>query len=65
VSNQALNGYRLSPQQKHVWLLQQAGPGAAYGVAGAYLIEGALDRDALRRALGLVVGRHEILRAPA
>ena len=57
-----LIGFRLSPQQKHLWLLQEDGYNAAYRVQCAILIEGDLDRDLLKAAIRSVVDRHEILR---
>ncbi len=51
-------GYRLSPQQKRVWLLQQNS--TAYRAQCAFLLEGNLQTKALREAVGKVVERHEI-----
>ncbi|MFL6253472.1 MAG: non-ribosomal peptide synthetase [Pyrinomonadaceae bacterium] len=53
-------GFRLSPQQRRVWLSQQDGSPLCAGCAVS--IEGELDTAALRRALAAVVARHEILR---
>jgi amino acid adenylation domain-containing protein len=52
--------YRLSPQQARLWLLQQGG--RAFHAQCVILLEGNLRVDALKEALRLVVGRHEILR---
>lgn len=53
----------LSFSQERMWVLHHLDPqGAAYNVAGATLLEGPLDVDALRRSLALVVQRHEVLR---
>jgi amino acid adenylation domain-containing protein len=52
--------YRLSPEQARLWLLQQ--DGGAYHAQCAVLLKGNLRVDVLKRALRLVVGRHEILR---
>src|SRR5687768_964660 len=55
----AVDGFRISPQQKRVWLLQ---PGESYGVHAALSVDGPLEPEALGRALDLVVERNEILR---
>ncbi|HAA31666.1 MAG TPA: non-ribosomal peptide synthetase, partial [Cyanobacteria bacterium UBA8553] len=56
------SGFRLSPQQKRLWLLQQADSTQPYRVQFAILIEGNLDRKCLKTALENAVNRHEILR---
>ena len=62
MSTEIFEGFRLSPQQEHLWLLQQEGGGAAYRAQCAILIEGVVDNDTLRKAVEDVVERHEILR---
>jgi len=57
-----VEGYLLSPQQKHVWRLQQEDGATAYRVQCAVAIEEALDVEALKEATQAVVDRHEILR---
>ncbi len=57
---QTINGFRLSPQQKYLWLLQQDSP--AYRVQGAILIEGNFKIAFLKKALEKVSDRHEIMR---
>jgi amino acid adenylation domain-containing protein/FkbM family methyltransferase len=61
MQKETVQSYRLSPQQEHLWLLQQqhAGP---YRAQCAWLLEGPLDRARLQRALNVLVERHEILR---
>ena len=54
--------FRLSPQQRRLWLLQEGLPGAPWRVTARISIAGPLDADALERALAGVVARHEILR---
>ena len=54
--------FNASPQQKHLWFLQQSDNSPAYRSQQAILIEGKLDTDLLVRALRAVVNRHEILR---
>ncbi|HKV36211.1 MAG TPA: amino acid adenylation domain-containing protein [Pyrinomonadaceae bacterium] len=55
-----IEGYRLSPLQKQLWLLQQ--DGSPYRSQCAIRIEGPLDELRLRKALKQIVDRHEILR---
>jgi len=57
-----IEGFRLSPQQRHLWSLQQAGDERQYRAQCAILIEGNLDLQVLRAALRDVCDRHEILR---
>ncbi|MEG4838961.1 amino acid adenylation domain-containing protein [Microcoleus sp. B9-D4] len=57
---QTINGFRLSPQQKYLWLLQQ--DSAAYRIQSAISIEGSLQTDNLKKALEKVSDRHEIIR---
>jgi amino acid adenylation domain-containing protein len=55
-----IQGSRLSPQQKRLWLLQQGG--SEYHAQGAVLIEGTLAVHDLKAAVQAIVERHEILR---
>ncbi|HYW71141.1 MAG TPA: amino acid adenylation domain-containing protein [Pyrinomonadaceae bacterium] len=55
-----IQGFRLSPQQKRVWSLQETS--TAYRAQCAILIEGSLRVEFLQEALLKVVDRHEILR---
>jgi amino acid adenylation domain-containing protein len=59
MSNQ-IQGYQLSPQQQHLWLLQQ--DSSDYLAICAILIEGNLEVNILKSALEKVVYRNEILR---
>lgn len=54
--------FRLSTQQKHLWLLQQGESSLPYRTQCAVLIEGILNIETLKSALDTVVNRHEILR---
>ena len=60
MQSQVLEGYRLSPQQKRLWLLGARPPHT--GLTCSILIEGPLDPALLGRALDRLVARHEILR---
>lgn len=53
------NGFRLSPQQRHLWQLQEGG---AYQSICVVRIEGKLRTKTLKEALQALVARHEILR---
>jgi amino acid adenylation domain-containing protein len=53
--------YRISPLQRHLWLLHQQN-GAAADCCVAVRLEGDLDVQGLRRSLSRLVGRHGILR---
>ncbi|HYH82550.1 MAG TPA: amino acid adenylation domain-containing protein [Longimicrobium sp.] len=58
-------GGRLAPSfaQTRLWFLEQLGTaGAAYHVPVRLRLKGALDREALGRALDRIVARHEALR---
>jgi amino acid adenylation domain-containing protein len=59
---EVIEGFRLSPQQKYLWLLQQEDPGQPYCTQCTVLIEGNLDTKILATALRNVFARHEILR---
>ncbi|HEX5709538.1 MAG TPA: amino acid adenylation domain-containing protein [Pyrinomonadaceae bacterium] len=60
MQSNTIQGARLSPQQRRLWLLQQGG--SEYHAQGAVLIEGTLAEHNLKAALQTVVERHEILR---
>ncbi|HEX5716218.1 MAG TPA: condensation domain-containing protein, partial [Thermoanaerobaculia bacterium] len=56
----AVQGFRLSPQQRHLWSLHREG--SIYASQIVVLLNGDLDQRTLRRALASVVARHEVLR---
>ncbi|MDQ3174278.1 MAG: condensation domain-containing protein, partial [Acidobacteriota bacterium] len=60
MQEQVIEGYRLSPHQKHLWLLQQ--DGTPYRSVCVVTLAGPLDPARLHSAIGEVVKRHEILR---
>src|SRR6059058_5086466 len=62
MQSETIEGFRLSPQQRHVWFTQQAVKNQPYRTQCLILIEGKLDTHVLHRALEDVVTRHEILR---
>ncbi|MCA1634464.1 MAG: amino acid adenylation domain-containing protein, partial [Acidobacteria bacterium] len=62
MEQEAVQGYRPSPQQKRVWLLQQQEGQGAYRAACVVGISGGLREETLRATLEGVVARHEILR---
>jgi len=55
--------YALSHSQRRLWLLDRmAEDDGAYGMPGAFLLTGPLDRKALEKAFHALVVRHESLR---
>ncbi|MFS0516455.1 amino acid adenylation domain-containing protein [Nostoc sp. UIC 10607] len=60
MQKQIIEGFQLSPQQKHLWSLQQ--DSLAYQSQGAILIEGNLKTEFIEIALKKVISQHEILR---
>lgn len=62
MSDKILEGFPLSPQQKHLWLLQQTQQSLPYRAQCAIWIEGSLDTNILKATLGNVIQRHEMLR---
>jgi len=62
MQEQSLEGYRLSPQQRHLWLLQQEDYSAAYSTVCLVRVTGRLKLASLESAVRSVVQRQEILR---
>jgi amino acid adenylation domain-containing protein/non-ribosomal peptide synthase protein (TIGR01720 family) len=62
MQNSYVEGFQISPQQKHLWLLQQSGDRQPYHVQCAVLIEGDVKYSILEKALQKIIARHEILR---
>jgi len=56
-------GVPLSIAQQSFWLLDSAAAGGAFNLIRLWRLRGALSVTALRQALRIVVGRHEILRS--
>jgi amino acid adenylation domain-containing protein len=57
-----VEGFRLSPQQRRLWKLQQDATAQSFGSLLVLSLEGELRTDALRKALEKVCIRHESLR---
>jgi len=57
---EVVKGFRISPQQKRLWLLQHDSP--AFHSRCAIALDGPLDTYALKEAVHRLVQRHEILR---
>ena len=60
MENPATSGFWLSPQQKHVWMLQQAGQ--AYRSVCLIEIEGPQTAETILTNLERIISRHDILR---
>ena len=60
MSQDVIQGFRLSPQQKYLWSLQQES--CAYQAQLVVSLEGPLDRSTLEAALRRIIARQEILR---
>src|SRR5215212_11730008 len=61
MSEEIIQGYRLSPQQKRLWHLQHTHPGTFWSRC-AVRIAGLIDPEGLESAIYRVIGEHEILR---
>ena len=62
MQKQMVEGFRLSPQQEHLWSLQQSKPGMPSRVTCTVEMTGELDLAALEVAVEKTINRHEILR---
>jgi amino acid adenylation domain-containing protein/FkbM family methyltransferase len=62
MEHESIGGFRLSPQQRRLWLLQSAQAGQPFRANLKLGLDGPLDAGRLRRALDELVSRHEILR---
>ena len=62
MEKETISGFRLSPQQEHLWELMSRSGDSEYTSRAVVAIEGRLEAGELRRAVTRVVGRHEILR---
>ena len=59
---ETLQGFDLSPQQRHIWSLEQPDRTGAFRSRCTLTVNADLDSSALTKALACVVGRHEVLR---
>ncbi len=57
-----IEGFKLSPQQKYIWSLQQIDRSLPNRVSWTVLIEGNLDFKSLKISLQTVINKYEILR---
>ena len=60
--NEVIEGFRLSPQQTHLWSIEPGCTNPVYGARCLVRIDGQLDASLLRTVLESIVSRHEILR---
>src|SRR6266487_87372 len=59
---QIIEGFRVSPQQRRLWRLQQGGQKLSYWTRALVRISGEIDLKALEKVIAKVVNRHESLR---
>ena len=59
---QEIEGYRISPLQRRLWLLQGAGCTAVQRGYVVVHLEGELDQRRLKSAIATIASRHEALR---
>jgi len=62
MQKEIITGFRVSPQQKHLWLLQQVESKLPYRAQCAVEIQGNLNKEIFEAALEKVWHSHEILR---
>ena len=60
--SESIDGFRLSPKQEHLWSLGQREAATPYVAQCVVMIEGPLDRRALKESLLRVVEQNEVLR---
>jgi amino acid adenylation domain-containing protein len=58
----SMEGFRLSPQQRSLWSIQQSAEGEPFRAFSAIRIDGDLSAARLRQAVEELVSRHEVLR---
>jgi amino acid adenylation domain-containing protein len=57
-----IEGFELSPQQKHLWRLQYSSPNLPYRARCTVQIKGKIEPNTLKAAIEQVISSHEILR---
>lgn len=62
MKNRTIEGYRISPQQRHLWFLQQNNQGSPYFVQSAFFVKGELNRRVFLNAIARTIQQNEILR---
>lgn len=62
MTSQMSDAFRLSPKQEHLWSLGQRPGETPYVAQCVVMIEGPLDRHALKESLLRIIEQHEILR---
>src|SRR5215213_7305182 len=62
MASEIVEGFRLSPQQRHLWLLQRSTRNPVYQILGEVEVTGRLYTSVLNAALNTISRRHEILR---
>lgn len=62
MASQAVNGFRLSPKQEHLWALERGMEETPFVAQCVLFVDGPLDSAALKECLLTIVERHEILR---
>jgi amino acid adenylation domain-containing protein len=62
MQNQILEGYPISPQQRHLWLFQQDSVSPPFRADFSLLVEGNLNLEILAAVLEQITTKHEILR---
>lgn len=60
--HETIEGFNLSPQQKHVWRRLSDSQKTPYIVQCSVIIEGGIDSEVLKAALQNIIEQHEILR---
>ena len=57
-----IEGFELSPQQKHLWQLQKDNSDRSYLAQCTVKISGAIQPHILKTAISKIISNHEILR---